>query len=317
MKLSFDKIKEITLGAVGFTEECGCLFPRRCTEKQTEIWYTQEEVRGRRSKMSAGVRLDFYTNSSTMRFAYPQGSSYSLLIDGVFIRRIENDVDSSVGISLPSGEKRITIAFHYDQFGGIRELELDDDATCTPHISDKKFLFLGDSITQGYSTEYEFINYPFLLSEHFDVDFLNQAIGGGDFYAPTVDTELEYEPDAVFIAFGTNDWSHFPTLKMLDSRCSEYLDAIKEKYGDKKIFLISPLWRADENAGRPMGSFVQCCDVIKKQAIAHGLILIDGYKLVPHNPKFFIDEYLHPNTLGFSLYAQNLINEIKKQTKLI
>ncbi len=312
MKLSFDKIKEITLGVIDFKEENGYLYPRRCTDTQVQTWYTMGDIHGKRSKMSAGVRLDFHTNSSTMRLEYPENTSYSLLIDGVFLRKIENDENCSVAIALPEGEKRVTIVFHYDKYGAIKSLELDDGASCVPHKSSKKFLFLGDSITQGYYTEFEFINYPFLVSEFFDADYLNQAIGGGDFYAPTVDMQLGYEPDAVFIAFGTNDWSHFPTLEILKMRCSDYLDAIKKKYSGKKIFGLTPLWRADENTGRAMGSFEQCCSLIKNELTAHGITVIDGYNLMPHNPKFFFDEYLHPNELGFTLYAQNLIKEIRK-----
>ncbi len=309
MLLSFEKIKEITLGADHFVTENGYLYPRRCTEKQTALWYTQQEICGKRSKMTAGVRLDFHTNSTSFRIEYPRDTTYSLLIDGIFVSRITDG--ESFEYALPRGTKRLTLVFHYDKFGGIKSLELDDGATCEPVKREKKLLFLGDSITQGYNTEYEFLNYPFLVSEFFEADFLNQAIGGGDFYAPTVDFDLEYDPDAVFIAFGTNDWSHFPTLQILDTRCSDYLDAIKERYGDKQIFVLTPLWRADEHAGRAMGSFEKCCDVIKNQALGHGLTLIDGYKLVPHNPSFFFDKYLHPNTLGFSMYAQNLIKELQ------
>ncbi len=315
MLLSFDKIKSITKGAIDFKEENGCLYPRRCTEKQTEIWYTQEEVRGRRSKMSAGVRLDFLTNSNTMCFAYPKGTSYSLLVNGIFLKKIENDESCIANIDLPSGQNRVTVVFHYDQFGGIKELSLDDGASCEPICKDKKFLFLGDSITQGYSTEYEFINYPFLLSEHFDYDFLNQAIGGGDFYAPTLDFDVPYEPNIVFIAFGTNDWSHFPTLETLKKRCSDYLDVIVKLYGDKMIFGITPLWRADEHAGRGMGSFAQCCELIKKEYASRGITVIDGYTLTPHEKSFYFDKYLHPNALGFEIYAQNLIKQIEKAVK--
>lgn len=313
MLLTFDKIKSITKGAIDFKEGNGYLYPRRCTEKQTAAWYKLGEVHGNRSKMSAGVRLDFYTDSTTLYFEYEKGNSYTLLIDGIFVGRIGKEENGIFETYLPSGKKRVTVVFFYDRYGGIKALGLDDGAICEPiPPKAKRFLFLGDSITQGYNTEYEFINYPYLVSEHFDADYLNQAIGGGDFFVDTLDESLDYNPDAVFIAFGTNDWSHFPTLGKLRERCSDYLDGIVKLYGDKRIFGLTPLWRADENAGRPMGSFKQCCDLIKEEYISRGITVIDGYTLTPHEKSFYFDEYLHPNALGFEMYAQNLIKQVSK-----
>ena len=43
-----------------------------------------------------------------------------------------------------------------------------------------------------------------------------------------------------------------------------------------------------------------------------GLILIPGLSLVPPLPMYYQDTYLHPNDLGFAVYAENLIRQMQK-----
>ena len=43
----------------------------------------------------------------------------------------------------------------------------------------------------------------------------------------------------------------------------------------------------------------------------HGVTVIDGRTLTPHLPEFYSDKVLHPNALGFGVYAENLIKAIK------
>jgi len=38
---------------------------------------------------------------------------------------------------------------------------------------------------------------------------------------------------------------------------------------------------------------------------------VEGFKLVPHLPEYFLDK-LHPNCLGSELYGRNLVLEIEK-----
>ena len=44
-------------------------------------------------------------------------------------------------------------------------------------------------------------------------------------------------------------------------------------------------------------------------AKSYGFDIVDGYKIIPANCDFYADD-LHPNDLGFSTYAQNLIKEL-------
>jgi hypothetical protein len=54
---------------------------------------------------------------------------------------------------------------------------------------------------------------------------------------------------------------------------------------------------------------------IIEYAAKHGMNHINGLELVPPSPEYFRDEYLHPNDLGFCLYAQGVIKQMNKYIK--
>ena len=62
-----------------------------------------------------------------------------------------------------------------------------------------------------------------------------------------------------------------------------------------------------------MGHFRDCRRVIIEEATKRGFIHINGLDMVPPDPVFFADpKPLHPNALGFGIYAENLIRELQK-----
>lgn len=81
-------------------------------------------------------------------------------------------------------------------------------------------------------------------------------------------------------------------------------------YKGAKFFVISPVWRMDEKQPREMGTFKACCDCIKNLARELKAEVIDGDQLLPQFPTFMADT-VHPNDLGFSAYALNLLKQLQ------
>ena len=46
---------------------------------------------------------------------------------------------------------------------------------------------------------------------------------------------------------------------------------------------------------------------------ARGFEVISGLELVPPRAELFADTYLHPNDLGFGVYAENLIKKLDRK----
>ena len=191
-----------------------------------------------------------------------------------------------------------------------RLIELDDGAFVRPHKYDCKMLFIGDSITQGWASSLDSYSYAYRISSFFNAESVIQGIGGAYFNEESFDS-LPFDPDIVFVAYGTNDFGHYKTYDELRAHCEAHLGLIAEEYKGKKVFVLSPIWR-EQRDGKAMGTFEGCRAIIIDAAEKLGLIHIDGLKLVPPLPSLFADGFLHPNDNGFSLYAENLSKEVQK-----
>lgn len=310
MKLTFEQIKSITVGAVRIWQENDTVRFSKCTQKQVDAWYKLLPILGERAEATTGVRLDFYTNSSSFAFQAASGSKFEIYVNGLLTNFISDD-RCSIELDNSNGENRITLILPSHEIGSLLSVELDDGADLRTAEFDRKILFIGDSITQGWNSGYDSLSYAYRVSRNLNAHSVIQGIGRGFFDESTLDQELDYDPDIVIIAFGTNDWGH-GSLESLAEKFGAFFDKILKIYRGKKIFAISPIWRADKHIRKGEIDFDEHCLTVKKAASERGIIVVDGENMVPHIPEFFSDGYLHPNALGFSIYAENLAKIIQK-----
>ena len=318
MLLTFEQIKAVTVGAVGIREENGVIRFDKCTEKQVKAWYALSDVLGQRSKTTTGIHLDFMTDSKNLTVTYGSGGKYEIYVDGLLRRMdaIGND-DRTVSIALTDplgcpmeGMHRVGIYLPSHGVGSIVSVELDDGASIERYEYKRKFLFIGDSITQGWNTQYDTMSYAYRVSRFFDAEACINGIGGA-FYHETTYDRPDFEPDTVIIAYGTNDFTRSSTVEEILCHVRAYLELIKKGYPNARIFALSPIWR--EVQDKPMGSFAYVRECIGKQIEQMGVEHIDGLALTPPIPYFYADSHLHPNGEGFSVYAENLILELLKR----
>ena len=307
MKLSFEEIRRITVGALRTWEEDGALCFSKTTEEQTEAWRQAAEWILPCVAATTGIRLDFKTDSSFVRVETAGGAKYEVLTDGLLSHRFAPDPENrAFTADLPVGEHRVTVVLpsHLEP-GRIRSVELEDGASLEPWSYDEKILFLGDSITQGWNADCDSMSFAYLVSLARNAESVIQGIGGA-FFLPESVTACDFCPDTVFVAYGTNDFGFFPTLDALTEKAEGMLARVKELYGGARIFVITPPWREDYDVPRAMGTFDECRETIRKAAGKTGLTVIDGCRLYPHREEFMADA-LHPNDRGFAQYAAHLL----------
>ncbi|MBQ9131484.1 MAG: SGNH/GDSL hydrolase family protein [Clostridia bacterium] len=318
MKLTNQQIRSLTVGAIHTEETAEGLRFYKCTAKQIAAWYAQSETLGERAETTTGIRLDFYTNSRSLTLRVGGGNKFEIytnnLLQGQYlfdsIPEKEVTVALTDSLGAPQDETRVTLHLPSHSAGVIREIELDDGSYVRPHAFDRKLLFIGDSITQGWAASFDTFSFAYRVSRHYNAESVIQGIGGAYYHEATFD-HLPFAPDAVLVAYGTNDFGHYKTLDELRSHVSAHLDLLVKEYAGKPFFVLSPIWRGKRD-GKAMGSFEECRQVIIEEAQKRNLVHIDGLKMVPPLPIFFQDEYLHPNDNGFALYADNLIVELEK-----
>ena len=312
MRLTYEQICAVTFGAVKIERKEDGVHFLKCTQKQIDAWYRESETLGQRAETTTGIRLDFHTDSKKITFRAAAGNKFELHLDGIlrkqFLMNEEEDRAASFELTDPLGKfkdsVRVTLHLPSHEKGIIDWLELDDGATVTPHSFDTKMLFIGDSITQGWQSMTDTYSYAYRVSSFFNAESVIQGIGGAYFNENSFDS-LPFDPDTVIVAYGTNDFGHYKTQDEMRAHVRAHLSLVAKEYAGKRIFVISPIWRGNQT--KPMGSFAECRAIVAEEAESLGLMHIDGLSLVPPLPELFPNDLLHPNELGFSFYAENLI----------
>ena len=308
MKLTFEQLKAISFGAVDVFQDSNDYFcMHRMTDTQVAAYGARNPVHAQRAQKTAGCRLDFWTDSSHLMLHTGAAGLYEIQVNGLCAATIQ--ADSRCTLELPKGENRVTVLLPEHAVGALRFVHLDEGASLRPHSYDRKFLFLGDSITQGWESSRPSTGYVNQVSAFFNAQVLNWAVGGSSFDENTV-IPTDYDPDVVFMAYGTNDYVHWLSREEFTSVCDGYMQRVKALFPDKPVYCITPIWRADGLLVRPTGTHAQVCAYIAQRAADMGFVTIDGYTLVPHLADYMSDGFLHPNDLGFAVYAQNLIKEL-------
>ena len=325
MKLTTEQILSVTVGAVHTeTTPDGIRFDK-CTKRQIEAWYAMGEPYGKNSETATGVRLDFLTDSKSLAFDLASGNFVDVYFDGVLRHHINVNelhkegkapvfvIDKPLGEI--GGETRVTVYFSsHNAITVLKYLELDDGATVKRPDYAKKLLFCGDSITQGWNSQWDSLSFANNISRFFDAESVVQGVGGAVFREDTFDPDLPFDPDAVVIAYGTNDYYFYKSYDDIRAHCRAYLTRVKEFYADKgkPVFVLMPLWRGDRFYEGAAGDFATVRQIQAEEAKKLGLISIDTINFVPPLADFFSDKVLHPNAVGFGIYTQNIIKEMVK-----
>ncbi len=337
MKLSFDKIQEITTGAVRVEQHGDVINFFRFTKAQEEFYKTYNEGFYTKTFAPAGVRFRFKTDSKflnikafvTTVFAATRGYySFDVKVNGEFIGAVDNygdavfegnytkyefplgEVDKTV--DLGDGLKTVEVYFPYTVKVDLKEVNLSDGAVVEALPKREKLLCFGDSITHGHDSTRNCRHYTAQLADALDLELYNKGIGGEVFKPELARCREEFDPKIVTIAYGTNDWSKgIPDVFARD--CREFYKTVSELYPNAKIFGITPPWNKNfDNPSQPM-TFLEIAEEIENlTADLSNVTIIRGDNLVPHDEKYFGDLFVHPSNEGFDCYFKNLYCEIYK-----
>ncbi len=324
MRLTDEQIKSITKGAVTITQKDGFLCFYRFSHETLSYYAKTWENYGMRSRASSGIRFDFHTTSEKIKISYrlfpgssQERGSFDTYVNGrLFAHLGESVVDGenrSIEARLPSGDKRVTVYFPTLAETQLTSVELSDGASIRPAEKKPVALFYGDSITQGYVTDFPSLCYPPVFSSLADMDFYNFGVGGDVFNLGVLETSVSETPEIVFTAYGTNDWGSRESVHSFKSYAREFFENLCKKYPASRIVAIMPIWRADNLKITKVGTFDEMYEALFKVLSEFDRIdVVKGLDLMPHIEELHFDKFLHPNELGFSYYARELFEKISK-----
>ena len=322
MELNRAMIEKIAQGVIFFEDgPCGGLIPRRFSKKQIET-YDGNERFAIRAKASSGCCLAWETDACEMvlKFRCFTGSArdfygFDLMVNDLLYAHLEDSVsekpEGEWRVSLPEGTKSLKL--HLPNLAGVEiiSLSLPGASVIEPIGHSRRILFMGDSITMGYTAHFPSGTYPARVAAALNAEYLNQAIGGERFHPEILDENLDWNPDMIVLAYGTNDWSG-KSKEQFISDCAEFTRRITGIWPDVPTYMLTPIWRLDYLTRRDDFSFEEAACAMEEIAEKYPNIqMIRGENLVPWSAELMADGYLHPNDLGFVHYAERLLARLK------
>ncbi len=330
MILNLSQIQEIVRGAVRIEEDDGYYHLLRFTESQANAYVEACKVDFERfddfykkTFATSGIRFAFRTDSRRFSFTFrrmPRGSSrpffcFDLYQNGMMTAHEEfrgNGVtDGTVSFALDEGEKDVELYLPWSAHLDIKDVTVDDGSTVSGLYRKHRMICFGDSITHGYDARFPSLSYACSISRLLDADEINKGIGGEVFRPELLEECDPFSPDYITVAYGTNDWNRC-TRAELTERAEAFYKRLSELYPKARIFAITPICRLNGDQKTVFGAHCKEVDAAIRLAcrgIAN-VTVIRGWSFTPANPDFYADAYLHPNDLGFGLYAANLYKAI-------
>ncbi len=312
MELTFSQIQALTIGALKiFQTDKGYVFTR-FTPGQRKDFSAVFAKWAERSDFTSGIRIDFHTDAAAINIAVGADGCYEVLVDDLCTYFESLQAGESFRLELDGCDHRITIVLPNLTCGIIQSLALEHETYVKPHTYRKKVAFYGDSITQGSTAVKSSQCYTWLLTRHYDLHSMNFGVGGLRFQPETI-IDVGYDPDVVFVSLGTNNYGTNKPLELFQVNCSAYFDNLMHLYPNSKIVCITPIWRADGEEIKAVGTIHDARAFIQAEAEKRSFVVVDGFSLVPHRVEYYEDLRLHPNDIGFALYAQNLIKILDRK----
>lgn len=317
MILSVEELKKYISGAVYFEEKDG-IIPYRFTKEKLQTVY--DVVNKIRHNTATGIRIEFYSDTEEIFFKYTaftkfSSSVYKLYYFDVYVddalvlhqgaKNVEDDMEGTIHVLLGKGYKHITIYLPGSCSVKISDFSISSGAKIERHTYDKNVIFFGDSITHAAYIDFPSMNYTNILSRKLNYNYVNQAIGGDVFDKKHLRFLPDFRADAVFVAYGTNDWRWENETSR--ERIEEYFSTLNDFYGNIEINVILPIWRGDMNENTEFKySFWEIRNIIRKTAEKYDANVYDLIECIPHDKILMHDGFLHPNECGFRFYADAL-----------
>lgn len=171
----------------------------------------------------------------------------------------------------------------------------------------KTLLCLGDSIIQGVGIHHSSRSLGQNLSQLLDCEVINQGLAGS-LINPKVVEQLSFSSPlfAILVHLGTNDWVVRENLASLRWDMFALLGRLRKYYKTVPIVLLTPLWRADIQQDKAMGSFTELSKALVQASRCFPNVRIaDGLSLSLRSN--YDDQFLHPDEKATAFLAKALL----------
>lgn len=310
-------MRELFHGVVNLIEKDGYTIPRRFTFLQEKA-VEESASFSARVRCSASVTLEIYTDAEKVAFDYKfffrtgVNSTFEVYTDGFLTHLIKDNELADEGVlsfSFNRGKKHIEIYLPNYSEVGVKNFVVDGVYESIS-LKDTKVLFYGDSITQGGGSERSGCTYVNVTKRALDYEVLNWGIGGYPFDEKIVQLS-PFQPHKIVVAMGTNN--RFCAYEKNKKDIGAFFVKLDETYPHIPVLVLLPPW--DGSVGeewcknyRAIKSLIET-NVTKYPQMQ----IVSAYNMVPHFIDYYMEDLIHPNSLGMETYGNNLVKVIKQK----
>ncbi|WP_068544458.1 SGNH/GDSL hydrolase family protein [Thalassotalea crassostreae] len=287
-----------------------------------------------KAQTTSGIAINLATNSSEINFEFiiiekeNRGSEFALYENNKLVKTFKfQRKDKTLKLSYQSKnskykEYRLTLPSWSNV--ALQSISLDDNSKLLTIKSPRqaKYVAMGDSIThgvgQGSATH---LTYPYIVSQHLDLELFNLAVGGGKTSIPTANMLAEFdEIELITLLIGYNDWnSPKADVKQYQQNLENMLEIIRSNHPETKIYCITPLFTKSKKAkhvSQPLDAYRQAVINVVSARIDAGdrnieVIKGDSITSIDNLRQDSPKDPVHLGVAGAQMLADQLIQIIK------
>jgi lysophospholipase L1-like esterase len=317
-------------GVVSVEEVDGGLKPWRLPHTQKELFPSPDEALLARAENCSGVRLRFETNAEQIQLSVVVGDAVNSVTKRdafVFDATIDGELIQSVPVKpgetkvrfadLPAGDKTVEIWLPQDSPVLLREMSVNDGATCMVQEDTRpRWVTYGSSLTHCVRAHSPARIWPAILSRRYDLNLISLGYGGQCCLDAMLGFVIRtFDADFVTLKMGINciGAGHL-SARTYPASAVGLVRVIRETQPETPIVLVSPIGHPPtETTPNPVGYTISGMRTdlkdVSERLIAAGdsnLTYADGLDVfsLPEIDEWAEDE-CHPNADGIELMAEN------------
>lgn len=235
-----------------------------------------------------------------------------LVVDGRLVATVA-PVDGTLRFAFSNPDhEELEVRIYLPNIMAVAVGNLRTNGSLKPVPARGYLLALGDSITQGFVCGRPSFSFPAQVAATLGIDLLNQAIAGHVFDADSMGGISLWRgeaPEVIVVAYGTNDWARMRSMSSIEGGAAAFFDRLSWAFPKVPVYVLSPLWRADEHDPMPCGEpLTRMHQMLGRVCSRHNNVrMVDGYHGIPKDPSLFADGRLHPGPECMGLVADLLL----------
>lgn len=323
-KIDLQNRHDLIHGAVDVGQHEGAVRFMRMTASMYD-YFAQFGGQTCRARCTTGVRIAFRSDTQALRLAVRYGEPFwcerywlDLTVDGEVLGPIGlrdaptgAEWSDTVFTAQERRERDFVVWLPHLTEAMVTALKVDEGASVVPLPRRKKWLFIGDSISQGFVATSPRGCHAALAAEAAGMDHCNTAVGGSVGNPVLADAAVAYEPDLITVAHGANERMYHMPAEEFAASVRDLAGHLRRVRPEARIVWVTPIHEhTGTHTRNKVGLLLQEYGDIIRHEVAGipDIETIDGYMLVPDERQWFFNYAdSHPSDAGHRLYAKNLV----------